>query len=284
MLSSIFQSSGIQERDGLDPEKNAGNTAPLPVSFMAPIPAPVKQNMPYNQRFPQKRILALSAVQLALAILAIITQVIISHPRIQVIYTAGLWCGVLFASSGLLGVIASTRPSFGVILTFMVFAIISAAFCFTVLISGYGSWGYGNWRMDKGFCAGLIIQFIVSLIQAAAAIIAAGITCGTVCNFSRTTGESSAVYYNGRGKIDPKIAVDQHLTMPDQPPGYITITISQIKADAASVGATTFPIGLMIPGDTKIDATDKLPPPNYDSVAKMEENKEDANGSKYQRF
>ena len=122
--------------------------------------------------------LALSTVQLAMAMLAIITQVIISHPRIAVIYMAGFWCGVLFVASGFLGLIASTRPSFGSIVTFMVFDIISAAFCFIVLISGLGSWGYGGPRIDNGFCAALIVQLIVGVIQAAAAIIAAGMTRG----------------------------------------------------------------------------------------------------------
>ena len=281
MPSSISQSSGIQGRDGLVTDKG---TAPLPAIFMAPTPAPVKKKMPYDQRFPNKRMLGLSAVQLAMAIMAIITQVIISGPwRIHVIETADLWCGVLFAASGFLGVIASTRPSFGSIVTFMVFAIISAAFCFAVLVSGNVSW-HGGPGIYNGMCAALIIQVIVGVIQAAAAIIAAGMTCGAAWNCTGSIGESGVVCYNGRGRIDTKNVIDQHITVPEQPPGYITITISQMQADAVSVDATAFQNIKMIRGNTKIDAADKSPPPKYDSVPKMEEDQEDANLSQYQRF
>ena len=281
MPSSISQSSGLQGRDGLVTDKI---TAPLPISFMAHTPAPVKKKLPYDQRFPKKRMLALSAVQLVMAILAIITQVIILGPwRIHVIETADLWCGVLFAASGFLGVIASTRPSFGSNVTFMVFAIISAVFCFAVLISGNVSW-HGGPGIYNGMCAALIIQLIVGVIQAAAAIIAAGMTCGAPCNCSGSIGEYGVVCFNGRGRIDTKYEIDQHIIVPEQPPGYITITIGQMQADAVSVGATAFPNIKMIRGNTKIDAADKSPPPKYDSVAKMEEDKDDTNVSEYQRF
>ena len=281
MLPSISQSSGIQERVEPVTEKN---TAPHSVCFMAPTPAPIKKKMPYDQRFPNKRMLALSVVQLAMAIMAIITQVIISGPwRIHVIYTAGLWCGVLFAASGFLGLVASTRPSFGSNVTFMVFAIISAAFCFAVLVSGNVSY-HGGPRIYNGMCAVLIIQVIVGVIQAAAAIIAAGMTCGASYNCSGSIGETRVVCYNGRGRIDAKYEIDQHITVPEHPPGYITITIGQMQADAVSVGATEFPNIKMIRGNTKIDAADESPPPKYDSVAKMEEDNEDATVSQYQRF
>ena len=281
MPSSISQSSRIQGRDGLVSDKG---TAPLPAIFMAPTPAPVKKKMPYDQRFPKKRMLALSAVQLAMAIMAIITQVIISGPwRIHIIDTAGLWCGVLFAASGFLGVIASRRPSFGSIFTFMVFATISAAFCFAVLVSG-NFYSHGGPRVYNGMCAVLIIQLIVGVIQAAAAIIAAGMTCGAACNCSGSIGESGLVCYIGRGRADTKNVIDQHIAVPEQPPGYITITIGQIQADTVSVGATAFPNIKMIRGNTKTDDADKSPPPKYDSVAKMEEDQEDTNVSQYQRF
>ena len=72
--------------------------------------------------------------------------------------------------------------------------------------------------------------------------------------------------------------------MPGQQPGYITIPMSQIQAVAASAGTAALPTSTMTPSAEGTNASGYSPPPRYESVPKMEEDEEEANGDKYQRF
>ena len=292
-MAYIPQSAELQGAAQSGPFQNPGNAAPPPVIIMVPTPAPVKEKIPYEKRFPKKFMLTLSSIQLAMAILAIITQVMglsVRNPEAH-FAGAGIWCGVFFALSGVFGTIASTKPSFGWIVTFMVFAIISASFCLPLLVFSsigtamtthcYGSYDcHGNTLKHAAFA----IQVIISLVQAAAAITSAGMTCKAVCKCCGPRRESGVVYYNGSGGGDTNNAINQHIIMPEQQPGYITIPISQIQAAAASAGATALPTAPVIPDTSEIDGANNSPPPKYESVAKMKEDEDDTNGSKYQRF
>ena len=135
-MAFIPQSPGLQEASPSHPIQNLGNTVPPPVIVMVPTPAPGRQKIPYDQRFSKKLMLTLSGIQLVMGILAIITQAIgLSTKRPDAHYAgAGIWCGIFFVLSGVFGSIASKKRSFGWIVTFMVFAILSAAFCLPLLI------------------------------------------------------------------------------------------------------------------------------------------------------
>ena len=230
-------SSGLQEASPLHPIQNLGSTVPPPVIVMVPTPAPVRETVPYAQRFPKTLMLTFSSVQLGMAFLAIITETIGSG-RFNFLGT-GIWCGTLFVLSGVFGMVASRKPTFGWIVTFMVFSIISASFCLPLLvISSIGASHYYH-RGKYAEHAVSAMQIIISLIQAAVTITSAGMACRAVCCGPRR--ESRLVYYNVSGGSNANNAIYQHITMPDQPRGYITIPMRQVQDVFASATATPHP-------------------------------------------
>ena len=288
-MAVIPQPSASQQASPLHPIQNLGNTAAHPVIVMAHTPAPVKQTELYGKRFPKKFILPLSIIQLVMAVLAIITQAIGLYtddyygPGFQIVGT-GIWCGIFFALSGVFGAIASSKPSFGWIVTFMVFSIISASFSLPLLVlSSIGtvdqSYYYYFYPGDptRGYVVSAI-QIVISLVQAAAAIVSAGMTCRAVCKCCGARREFGAVDYNGSGGSNLNNAASQHITLSEPQPAYITIPMSQIQVLAASAGATALPTISRIPGTAETDVIDNSAPPKYDTVAKMKEDKEEENG------
>ena len=235
--------------------------------------------------------LTLSSIQILMAVLAILMQAIgepTSYPGGLEFEGDGIWCGIFvifFALSGVLGLIASSKPSFGWIVTFMVFSIISASFCLPLLVlssirTAITSKNY-YYRVNYVVSA---IQVAITLVQVAAAIVSAGMTCRAVCKCCGPRRECCSVDYNGSGGRNPNNAVSQHITIPEQQLAYITIPMSQIQVVVASAGATAIPTMSMIPGTAETDVIDNSPPPKYETAAKMKEDNEEENGGKPQRF
>jgi len=279
--------------------QNMANPAP-PVIIMVPTPVQ-KPKIPYEQRFPKKTMLILSSIQLVMAALAIITQVVglsTRYPEAHYVGT-GIWCGILFGLSGMFGTIASLKPSFGMIVTFMIFAIISAVFCLPLLVissmstawSGYGYRSRYGSDVKKAMFA---TQVAISLIQAIAAIASSAMTCKALCSCCRPKRESGVVYYTNNGSSTEATNVTSRpIVLPQQQAGYITIPISQIQAAAAG-GATALPREALVAGITNRNT--ESPPPNYETVEKnqtferfdsvdlKDDESEEKGGSKYQRF
>lgn len=264
------------------------NTAP-PVIIMIPT-APVKQKVQYEKRFPKKIMLALSSIQLAMAILGIITQIVGLSTRYPEAHYAGagIWCGLFFGFSGFFGILASFKPSFSTIVTFMVFSIIAAAFCLPLLvISSIGtahtahSYSYRSSGRDLRHVM-FAIQIIISLIQVVAAIASSAMTCKAICSCCRSSKESGVVYYTNNGATGLNNITSQQISSQQLQPGYITIPISQIQA-AAAAGRTALPTETPLSDNPTTDAD--TPPPKYETVAELEvKNEEVDGGSKYQRF
>jgi hypothetical protein len=270
-------------------DQNMVNTAPPPVIIMVPTPAPVKQKIQYEKLFHKNVMLALSSIQLAMAILGIITAVAgLSVPRPEAHFVgAGIWCGLLFGFSGSFGILASLRPSFATIVTFMVFSIIAAAFCLPFLvISSVGtastyrrrSWGGHGYTLSHAMFA---IQIIISLVQAITSIASSAMTCRAICSCCRSNKESGVVYYSNNGASGMANMPSQQVMSQQLQPGYITIPISQIQAAAAG-GATAIPPENAL-RDNATDEAD-APPPKYETVAELDEKNQEGDGSKYQRF
>ena len=133
------------------------------------------------------------------------------------------------------GIVASRKPTFRWIVTLRVFSIISASFCLPLLvISSIGASHYYH-RGKYAEHAVSAMQIIISLIQAAVTITSAGMACRAVCCGPRR--ESRLVYYNVSGGSNANNAIYQHITMPDQPRGYITIPMRQVQDVFASATA-----------------------------------------------
>jgi len=276
------------------PQQNVTNPAP-PVIIMVQAPAPVKQKIAYEQRFPKKFTITLSSIQLVMGALAIITQIVglsVRYPDAHYVGT-GIWCGIFFALSGLFGIIASLKPSFSTIVTFMVMAIIASVFSFPLLItSSIFTATHTRYIYDGLKHAMFAIQIAISLVQAGAAIASSVMTCKAVCSCCRPMRESGVVYYtnNGGSNATNTGLTNQPIVMPQQHPGYVTIPISQIQAAAASGGAMALPTDTTIPGSVNVKA--ESPPPKYETVANEEkfdnidlkDENDTGKGSKYQRF
>ena len=298
-MDVIPRSSGLQEASSSHPMQNRGNTVPPPVVVMAPTPAPLGGTMSYAQRFPKKFMLTLSSIQLAMAILAIITQVMGLGFFVRGLGLGehfvgpGLWCGVFFALSGVFGSVASIKPSFGWIVTFMVFAIISAFLCLPLLfISSFGAFITGNCcRHCMASCRNtlaypaFLILVVISLIQASAAIKSARMTCRAVCcGPRRKSGAADRLFYTDGSSSAMITEVHQSPFMrptgPPPPAPNIARMGCHVQPVAASAGATALPTMSMPPSNAETNFSGNSPPPKYEDVAQMENH----NGDNYQQF
>jgi len=274
--------------------QNMANPTP-PVIIMVQAPAPMKPKVDYGKRFPRKLMITLSSIQLVMGCLAVITQIIglsTRYPDAHYVGT-GIWCGIFYGLAGLFGIIASLKPSFSSIVTFMVMTIIASVFCIPLLITSSTFTAVtGHYRYDRLKHAMFATQILISLIEAGAAIGSSVMTCKAVCSCCRPMREDGVVYYTNNGQANATNAgtVNQPVVMPPQQPGYVTIPISQIQAAAASGGAMALPTEASRPGAVNVVAT--TPPPKYETVANdvkfenidLKDEQEVENGSKYQRF
>ena len=103
-----------------------------PVIIM--VPAPTRKQS-YGKTFPKHPNLELGLIQLLMALLAIITQMVgLSTERPDAHYSfAGFWCGILFGVSGVFGILASVKQSLPYIITLLVLSIIASVFCLPFL-------------------------------------------------------------------------------------------------------------------------------------------------------
>lgn len=294
-MSNIPQSVIPDGVPSMGQPQNIANPTP-PVIIMVQAPAPMKPKIDYGKRFPKNLMLTLSSIQLVMGCLAVITQIIglsTRYPDAHYVGT-GIWCGIFYGLAGLFGIIASLKPSFSSIVTFMVMTIIASVFCIPLLISSSISTAVSNgyYRYDRLKHAMFAIQIVISLMEAGAAIGSSVMTCKAVCSCCRPMREDGVVYYTNNGQANATNAglVNHPVVMPPQQPGYVTIPISQIQAAAASGGAMALPTEASMPGAVNIAAT--TPPPKYETVANdvkfdnidLKDEDDGENGSKYQRF
>ena len=215
---------------GIDPKMaNTGQ----PIVIMVPTPAPVKQKVSYNEVFPKIPMIVLNSVQLLMATLAIVTQVvgIIESRHGFHIAGAGIWCGIFFLASGTSGMVASCYPSFASIVTNMVFAIVSALFCLPLLVfSSFGT-AFGGYGYSSSHAANIMfpIQIAISLIQAISAIMSSAMTCRAICPCCKTSTESKV-----------KQPIRYHETFPKQ----VIVVLGSIQLIMALVGIITESVGL----------------------------------------
>ena len=278
-----------------------------PVVIMVPGAAPIKRKRHYEKHFPKKTIMILSAIQIAMAFIAITTQIvaIVSHQRY---YSGtapigqGIWCGVFFGISGLVGILAGYKPSTCSILTSMILSIVAASFCVPFLIMSSIFVVVDRWEDLR--MAMFAIQIVTSLVQAVVVIWSSVLACKATCACCRKNDDEGVVYFTANTPSSSGIAMPNTQLPPNnefhqqiypanvllsQPghQGYIAIPVNQIP-----VVGVPFQQG----GATALDQPNVLtqeaskietPPPNYASVTSTENNEAsgiEGKNMKYQRF
>ena len=270
-MAHLFPNYGPEEGARFGQAEFANNQSLSPVSVMVSNSATARQKMPYPKRFSKRFMLTLSLVQLAMAIIAISTAVILSSSDYRHVFAGiGIWGGVIFCISGMFGITVSLRPSSGTIISFMVFSIISAVFCFFFLIfslvgmSGTSSRCYPNPCHNRDGTQGLFIaQIAVSLIQGATAIISSAISCKSMPGCCGGQ-EQGVVYYSGTqaNTTDPQIF------MTEQVPGHFTNPVNQVQMAPVFTRDSVLSNITPLPGNVNSASCYDSPPPSYDSITK----------------
>ena len=243
---------------------------------MSPVSVMVNNSTTARQkkfRFSKRFMLTLSLVQLAMAITAISTEVMISSLDYYHVFAGmGKWCGAIFCISGIFGITVSLRPSSGTIISFMVFSIISAVFCFFFLIFSLVGMGqtssvcvYDPIRChNRDGTHGLFVaQIAVSLIQGATAIISSVVSCRSMpgCCGGK---EEGVVYYSGAQAS----TTASQILMTEQLPGHFTNPMNQLQAAPVFTGDSVLSNVTPLPENVDSAARYDAPPPSYDSITK----------------
>ena len=152
----------------------------------------MKPERNYRPRYPKKLTLILSFIQLGIAFLAIITQVVMqiqSNDRSGPYYVreiqhlgAGVWCGILFGLSGGTGIAAILKQNTSCIIANMITSVISIIFGFTFFIISSIGTGNSSYMGNSTTHAMFAIQMAISIIQIMASSSFTAISSRAICN------------------------------------------------------------------------------------------------------
>merc|ERR1712018_248357 len=163
--------------------------------------------------FPKSYMLFCGIGQLLCALLVAAIQVVLYiridgyHSFIKVM-GSGIWCGLCFGIAGILGLIASCRPSNCKLIAFMVMSIIASLFVLPMItFSGIGiasnsyTFRYSHsYRHHHDNVVDLCLwsfQLLIGLAQAAIAITASAFSCRVICCGPKQT--AGVVVHNPAG-------------------------------------------------------------------------------------
>ncbi|XP_070540019.1 uncharacterized protein [Ptychodera flava] len=98
----------------------------------------------------------------------------------------GIWCGIFFAITGIVGLVTASKKSSGMISTFMIMSISSAAIFATMLfvisvVAATREYRCYYCSSPKGRLAVDVLLAVVAVAEAAVAIVASAICCNAVC-------------------------------------------------------------------------------------------------------
>ena len=148
----------------------------------------IKPERDYRPRYPKKLALVLSFIQLGVASLAIITQVVMQVSSSDESVTkylrgiehlgTGIWCGILFALSGATGIAASLTQNTSCIVANIVISVFTIIFGFIFfIISSIGTAASYNHTH-----AMFAIQIAINVIQIMTSSSFSAISCRTLFN------------------------------------------------------------------------------------------------------
>ena len=145
-----------------------------------------KPGRDYRPQYPKKLTLILSFIQLGIAYLAIITQVVLQvsgRSPWHIIYIGtGAWCGILFGLSGAMGIAASLKQNTLSIVGNMIISVVTILFGFTFFIISSIGTGIFSYRSNNTAHAMFAIQMTISIIQIMASSSLTAISSRAICN------------------------------------------------------------------------------------------------------
>ncbi|XP_070543455.1 uncharacterized protein [Ptychodera flava] len=125
--------------------------------------------------------LLLGGIAVALGIVAIVIKCVSSE------LGCGIWCGVFFMVSGLIGLISASKKTNGLIITFMVLSVVSASLFAPVLLSAsvamisQEEYGNDDYLYYDACLAVESLLGLTAVAEAVIAIIASAFCCRAVC-------------------------------------------------------------------------------------------------------
>lgn len=113
----------------------------------------------------------------------------------------GIFCGIPFLITGILGLISLTKTSYGKITAFLVFSILSSLFGAILLIMSSLFMAVGDsyyYSPNPGFLVCQSILILIGLLEVIIAIVSSGFSCHGCCGCSEEEqmahGDSTAIY------------------------------------------------------------------------------------------
>merc|ERR1712141_379864 len=202
-----------------------------------------------RKSFPKRAMMLLSILQIICGCLAVLFQII--HIFTALVYRGhdfasivaginavigwGIWTGVIFATSGIVGLVGAFRPSRCILIAFLVMNIISSVFTIFLIIPksiGIAEINHNRYyREHETSLAMYCMMLIIGLVQAIVAIIAAGYSCSSVCCGQNLNQPGTVIYAPNPNTITNSTFVEVPLNTPtatengkidqgDCPPNY----------------------------------------------------------------
>merc|ERR1712141_435098 len=204
-----------------------------------------------RKSFPKRAMMLLSILQIICGCLAVLFQII--HIFTALVYRChdfasivaginavigwGIWTGVFFATSGIVGLVGAFKPSRCILIAFLVMNIISSVFTIFLIVPesigiasidhNYRRYSYHETTSLAMYC----MMLIIGLVQAIVAIIAAGYSCSAICCGQNLNHPGTVVYAPNPNTMTNSIFVEIPLNTPtvtenekmdqeDCPPNY----------------------------------------------------------------
>jgi hypothetical protein len=168
-----------------------GQPAVNPIIINLPPVDPNHERQQIQKSFPKRVMMLLSILQIVCGGLVFLMQIAqyFVGPRHSIhIVGWGIWTGIIFAASGMVGFIGAFKPSKCIMIAFLVLNIISSIFTLCVIVPvSIGIFHVtfftrrNNSEDYSKFLALYCLMLILGLVQAVSAIVASGYSCAAVC-------------------------------------------------------------------------------------------------------
>merc|ERR1711953_1104607 len=148
----------------------------------------------------------------------------------------GIWTGVIFTVSGIVGLVGAFKPSKCILIAFLVMSIISSVFTiFLIIPKSIGIAEINHTGYYRGHEISLVMycmMLIIGLVQAIVAIIAAGYSCSAVCCGQNLNHPGTVIYAPNPNTITnstfveipsvdtPTVTENEKMDQEDCPPNF----------------------------------------------------------------